>query len=209
MVGGTSQTATNGVDFSFTLNADAGFDYTVKLGDEELTADAEGKYTIPAAKLTGEALTVTVEKTVKQILTVEVAEYLKLNGRTMWLVTAAGTVSEGKILSYDGTPMMWSDKYEAYSYLVISDKTLEEVKTEATGKIAEATAEKVRVSYDCDVNKTGSVDINDVQLVYNMYNAKYDSFDRVPVLKFLEADVNGDKTVSTLDATAIINRILG
>ena len=209
VVGGTSQTATNGVDFPFTLNADAGFDYTVKLGDEELTADAEGKYTIPAAKLTGEALTVTVEKTAKQILTVEVAEYLKLNGRTMWLVTAAGTVSEGKILSYDGTPMMWSDKYEVYSYLVISDKTLEEVKTEATGKIAEATAEKVRVSYDCDVNKTGSVDINDVQLVYNMYNAKYDSFDRVPVLKFLEADVNGDKTVSTLDATAIINRILG
>ena len=59
---------------------------------EELTA-ADGKYTIPAAKLTGEALTVTVEKTAKQILTVEVAEYLKLNGRTMWLVTAAGTVS--------------------------------------------------------------------------------------------------------------------
>ena len=64
VAGGTSQTATNGQDFTFTIDEEAGYTYTVKLGEETLTK-ANGKYTIPGAKLTGTALTVTVEKTGK------------------------------------------------------------------------------------------------------------------------------------------------
>ena len=64
VAGGTNQTATNGQDFTFAINEEAGYTYTVKLGDETLTK-ANGKYTIPGAKLTGTALTVTVEKTGK------------------------------------------------------------------------------------------------------------------------------------------------
>ena len=62
--GGTSQTATNGQDFTFTIDEEAGYTYTVKLGEETLTK-ANGQYTIPGARLTGAALTVTVEKTEK------------------------------------------------------------------------------------------------------------------------------------------------
>lgn len=54
----------------------------------------------------------------------------------MWLVKAAGTVSEGKVLAYDGSAMFWSEKYNAYSFLVVSTNTEEQMKTEAAGKIA-------------------------------------------------------------------------
>lgn len=62
VAGGTSQTATNGKDFTFKINKGAGYNYTVKLDGKALTANADGSYTIPAAKLTGTELTVTVEK---------------------------------------------------------------------------------------------------------------------------------------------------
>ena len=64
VAGGTSQTATNGKDFTFTVDEKEGYTYTVKLGNETLTK-TNGQYTIPGAKLTGTALTVTVEKTAK------------------------------------------------------------------------------------------------------------------------------------------------
>ena len=64
VAGGTSQTAENGEDFTFTVDEKEGYTYTVKLGNEILTK-ANGKYTIPGARLTGAALTVTVEKTEK------------------------------------------------------------------------------------------------------------------------------------------------
>ena len=64
VAGGTSQTGTNGQNFTFTIDEEAGYTYTVKLGGETLTK-ADGRYTIPGAKLNGTALTVTVEKTEK------------------------------------------------------------------------------------------------------------------------------------------------
>ncbi len=64
VAGGKDQTATNGTDFTFAINEEAGYTYTVKLGNETLTK-TNGQYTIPGARLTGAALTVTVEKTEK------------------------------------------------------------------------------------------------------------------------------------------------
>ena len=203
---GTTQTATNGKDFTFKLNADADYDYTVKLGTETLTPDADGKYTIPGAKLTGTALTVTVEKTAKQTAEVNVYEYVKLNGKNIYLVTASGTVAGGKVMAYDGSAMFWSEKYKAYAYLVISNTEL--TKAEAAKKVSQATATKTSIAYDGDVNATSTVDVNDAQLVYNMYNAKYTSFDSCSMEKFLRADMNGDKTLTVNDAAAIVNIIL-
>ena len=57
------------------------------------------------------------------------------------------------------------------------------------------------------MNLTKSVDINDAQLVWNMYNAEYKAdidFQTVNRLKYLSADMNGDKTLDTADAAAII-----
>ena len=205
--GGTTQTATNGKDFTFKLNADADYDYTVKLGTETLTPDADGKYTIPGAKLTGTALTVTVEKTAKQTAEVNVYEYVKLNGKNIYLVTASGTVAGGKVMAYDGSAMFWSEKYKAYAYLVISNTEL--TKAEAAKKVSQATATKTSIAYDGDVNLTGKIDVNDAQLVWNMYNAKYEDFNTVSMRKFLEADLNGDHKLTTADAAAVITKMLG
>lgn len=204
--GGTTQTAENGKDFTFTLNAEDGYDYTVKLGEETLTPDADGKYIIPGAKLTGTALTVTVEKTAKQTAEVNVYEYVKLNGKAIYLVTASGTVADSKVMAYDGSAMFWSEKYKAYAYLVISNTEL--TKAEAA-KVTQASATKTSIAYDGDVNLTGKIDVNDAQLVWNMYNAKYADFSTVSMRKFLEADLNGDRKLTVLDAAAVITKMLG
>ncbi len=205
--GGTTQTAENGKDFTFTLNAEDGYDYTVKLGEETLAPDASGKYTIPGDKLTGTPLTVTVEKTAKQTAEVNVYEYVKLNGKNIYLVTASGTVADGKVMAYDGSAMFWSEKYKAYAYLVISNTEL--TKAEAAKKVTQASATKTSIAYDGDVNLTGTIDVNDAQLVWNMYNAKYTDFNTVSMRKFLEADLNGDHKLTTADAAAVITKMLG
>lgn len=222
IVGGLIQYATNGQAFDFTLNIQENMAYKAMIGEEEIplktyaegeTAE-EGKltFTIPAAKLTGTPITVTIQKTstVLEGLTVDVSEYITLNGSSMFLVTAKAGDSA---LAYGDAPMYWSEKYQAYSWLVISDETVDarnQVKTAAEETITVYTGtEEKTVAYDYDVNQTnGTVDINDAQLTYNMYTAEYGSFDQVSMDKFLEADLNGDRKVSTEDAAAIIYRIL-
>lgn len=101
--------------------------------------------------------------------------------------------------------MFWSEKYNAWAWLVISDKSVEEVKTEAAATVTLADGTKTTVAYEGDVNMTGAVDINDAQLVCNMYNVEYqDDFTTVSVAKFLRADVTGDKNVNVQDVAAII-----
>ena len=206
--GGTSQSATNGTDFTFEITKADGYDYTVTLGKDTLTAGEDGKtYTIPGSQITGTTLTVNVEKTGH--IEVTVSHYITLKeGTNMWLVTASGTVAEGKVLAYDGSPMFWSGKYNAYACLVISSGTKDALEAAAATKLSEAEAEKTTVAYDGDVNKTGVVDVNDAQLTYDMYNANYDSFTQVSMAKFLEADVNGDKLVDVKDAAAIVSAII-
>ena len=55
-----------------------------------------------------------------------------------------------------------------------------------------------------DVNETGVVDINDAQLVYDIYSGKYADFEKVSVRKFLRADVTKDKIVNSADAVAVV-----
>ena len=205
VVGGATQTATIGKDFTFSLDKKDGFDYTVKLNDTVLTPDAEGKYTIPAAYIGSDTVTVTVDKTV--VYTVDVCEYVKADGQSVFLVTVTGTPADGQVFAYDGTAMFCSEKYGAYAYLVFSDKTLEAVKTEAAAKISVISGSAVSVVYTGDVNKTNKIDVNDAQLVWNIYNAQYADFSTATMEMFLRADMNGDRTVNVNDAAAVVNTI--
>ena len=206
---GLNQSGLNNKDFTFEITKAEGFTYKVTLNDGTvLNPNDNGIYMIPAAKMTGTALTVTVEK--KGELTIEVSNYLTMkNSQTMWLVTAKGAVNTGKTLAYGtGGNMFWSEKYNAYAFLVVSGDNESQVKDAATAAIVEATAEKQTVTYNSDINGTGNVDINDAQLVYNMYNAMYDDFTDVTMEKFLKADVNRDKTVNVNDAAAVVNELI-
>ena len=207
-----NDTATKGQDYTFTVDKEEGYDYsepTVKVGDVDVTDKVvkkeNGSYTIPGSTITGN---ITIEVTKTAAVTVDVTEYITLNGKVMYLVTASGTLPEGQVAKYDGMSMFFSEKYNAYAYLVISADNLEAVKAEAAAKVkvAEGTAAGT-VDYSGDVNGTKVIDVNDAQLTYDMYNTKYSSFDVVSMLKFLNADVSGDKTVNVSDATAIVNLI--
>lgn len=203
-------TATKNTVYTFTVAKTAGYTYTVtaKNADGAITlTEKNGTYTIPADKVTSD-ITITVNKTANR--TVAVSEYVKANNTQFWLVTVKGTVAEGNVLTYNNEKMYWSEKYEAYAYLVIdtTGKTAAEMKTAAEAAIGEAAGEKTSINYNGDVNATSTVDVNDAQLVYNMYNAKYTSFDSCSREKFLRADMNGDKTLTVNDAAAIVNIIL-
>lgn len=207
-----NDTATKGQDYTFTVDKEEGYDYsepTVKVGDVDVTdkvvKNGDGSYTIPGSTITGN---ITIEVTKTAAVAVDVVEYLTLDGKVMYLVTASGTLPEGQVAKYDGMSMFFSEKYNAYAYLVISADNLEAVKAEAAAKVkvAEGTSAGT-VDYSGDVNGTGLTDVNDAQLTYDMYNTKYSSFDVVSMLKFLNADVSGDKKVNTADATAIVSLI--
>ena len=207
-----NDTATKGQDYTFTVDKEEGYDYsepTVKIGGQDVTdklvKNGDGSYTIPGSTITSN---ITIEVTKTAAVTVDVTEYITLNGKVMYLVTASGTLPEGQVAKYDGMSMFFSEKYNAYAYLVISADNLETVKAEAAGKVkvAEGTAAGT-VDYSGDVNGTKVVDVNDAQLTYDMYNTKYSSFDVASMLKFLNADVSGDKKVNVTDATAIVNLI--
>lgn len=198
-------------------------DYVIRANDKDCTYEQAGgryKVKIPATIITAGA-TVTIyfdyAATPEPAITVDVSEYLKLDNQSIFLITATcDELTESKVLAYGEKQMYWSEKYNnnngAYAWLVIADgtKSLDALEAEAKTVIAAVDGTKAEIVYGGDVNQTKSVDINDAQLVWNMYNAEYKAdadFQMVNRLKYLSADMNGDRAVSVLDATAIVNNI--
>lgn len=226
--GSTSQTVEPGQDFKFSINKENGYEYTVtatkKDGSEvTVTDNGDGTYTIAGADIAaGDVITVTVEKNlIEAKYTIEVNEFVKLDAnaegkaQSVFLVTAKlngdAKLADGKVLAYGNNAMFQNaERYDgAYAYLVISDKSLAEVKAEAEadGKITEVEGSAEIFNVNGDVNGTGLVDINDAQLVYNIYNTKYNSFDTTTMAMFLAADMNDSRTVTVEDAAAVVAKI--
>ena len=175
-----------------------------------------GKYVvdpIPYTKLSQYAyswrLVVNVEKVSQNAEEVSVSRYLELNDKTMMLITVKGTPEGGKAFTYDGNTMYKVNAYgtDQYAWLVIVDKGQTLTQEEAAAKVAISAADNVvtiaKNSYD--VNMSGVVDVNDAQLVYDMYNGTYSDFTQVSMEKFLRADVNGSKGVTSDDAVAVVD----
>ena len=141
----------------------------------------------------------------------EVVAYLKLgtdaSAKTMWLVLCSGKTNGYLTCSYgeNTAPMYYSEKYQAWAYLVISDDNAETVKQNVSIMNVDESTGKKTVDYSGDVNMTGGVDINDAQLIVNMYNADYTVFTgNVTMEKFLRADMDGNKAVDNADVLKII-----
>lgn len=175
-----------------------------------------GKYVVdptPDTTLSGYArswrLVVNVEKVSQKAEEVSVSRYLELNDKTMMLITVKGTPEGGKAFTYDGNTMYKVNAYgtDQYAWLVIVDKGQTLTQEEAAAKVAISAADNVvTITLGSDVNMTGKVDVNDAQLVYDMYNGTYSNFTQVSVEKFLRADVNATKAVDHADAVAIVNQ---
>lgn len=211
--GVTSYTVKSGEAFAFGINHQDGFDYTVTVmaGEEALTLQRNenaSTYTIPGDYIKGGIIMVSITKTAQLALTVNAAEYVKLiNGNAVWLIT---TVPETKLpatksLYYGDTAMFWSEKYEAYAWLLVDKGTAADIAAAAKSAISVKGNSTVSVSYGGDVNGTGHTDINDAQYIYDLYNAKYSALD---MEKFLRCDVNGDRGVNVEDVRMVVSLLL-
>lgn len=212
-VSNNATTVTENAPYSFTLTKKDGFDYTVSATMDgaavELTETVDtgnaNVVTYSIAKVTGD-LVITVNKVSTLNMDVAVSEYVQMDDKTVFLVTVTGTPEEGKAYAYDGNVMYKTTAYGAnvYSWLVIVAKGQEFTADTAKANIAEASATAEEMTPSCDVNETKTVDINDAQLVYDIYSGKYGDFEKVTVKKFLCADVNSDKIVNSTDAVAVV-----
>ena len=212
-VSNNATTVTENAPYSFTLTKKEGFTYTVSatMGGTAVglteTADAENAnvVTYSVDKVTGD-LVITVNKVSTLTMEVAVSEYVQMDDKTVFLVTVTGTPTEGMAYAYGENTMYKTTAYgvNVYSWLVIVDKNQEFTADTAKANITEATATAEEVTQSYDVNETGVVDINDAQLVYDIYSGKYGDFEKVTVKKFLCADVNSDGSVNSTDAVAVV-----
>ena len=155
--GGTEQTRRSGSAFTFSLNADESCDYVVLVEGQTLQGTG-GQYTIPANLVSGAILTVSVTKTTRLTADVRVSEYL--SGR-VWLVEASLTVPVGKMLTYDGAPMLYVPARGAYMYVVDAEPTTEQARRAISTAVGQADS----LTINGDANDSGLLDVNDAQLV--------------------------------------------
>lgn len=202
---GYAVAANVGQPYTLSITPEIGYNYTVTatMGGQPVELIQDGNnYTI-ASVSADIVFTVLRNAAVNQV---SVSEFLSVSGAKIWLVKNGITVAEGKVPTYDGQPMFWSEAYGAYCCLVIAE-SLDGENAKAKIDIAEGAA--TALVYDKDVNMTGKVDANDAQLTYDLYNAVYSEFtDVVTMEKVLRADVNLDEKVNVEDAAAIIAFIL-
>ena len=206
-----SYTVKSGEAFTFGINHRDGFDYTVivMVGEKTLTLQRNenaSTYTIPGDYIKGGIIMVSITKTAQLAMTVNAAEYVKLiNGNAVWLITAVPETKlpATKSLYYGDTAMFWSEKYEAYAWLLVDKGTAADIAATAKSAISVKGNSTVSVSYGGDV--TGHIDINDAQYIYDLYNAKHSALD---MEKFLRCDVNGNREVSVDDVQAVVSLLL-
>lgn len=226
---GNASSMGKNMPYYFTLNQRESCDYTVTAYYQPLASSTaskrpatvrslgNGKYVVEAVNYNDYLyvyahswnLVVKVEKVSHSAEEVTVSKYLELNDKTMMLVTVKGTPEGGSAFTYDGNTMYKVEGYgtDRYAWLVIVDKGKTLTQEEAAAKVAISAADNVvTITPSFDVNRTGKVDVNDAQLVYDMYNGTYSNFTQVSVEKFLRADVNATKVVDHTDAVAIVNQ---
>ena len=195
--------------------------------------NGDGTYTI--VNMPNADMHITINKMAKALDpdAVDVVKYLELDNKTMYMVTVWGELSHTNLGStnttyiaytYDDNLMYDTSYYTApngtkgaSSWLVIVDKGEEFTKEEALKhlKLVESTQEQNKsislVSFGIDPNvngsKGGQLDINDVQLVYDMYNGLYENFEQVSVKKFLLADQTLDRQLNSADAVKLADKL--
>lgn len=168
---------------------------------------------------------------------VEVSTYVELDNKTVFKVVVQGshellnrdqTTYSYTWFTYDGQKMYCNPRYTKFAgngssssvYLVMVDKDETLTKEDAMAKLGIVTSTKqenldqlLEVGSDVNEDGIGGVginrrDVNDVQLIYDLYNGLYDSFETVSMRKFLKADVNYDGVLDSQDAVKLAGELL-
>lgn len=168
---------------------------------------------------------------------VEVSTYVELDNKTVFKVVVQGshellnrdqTTYSYTWFTYDGQKMYCNPRYTKFAgngssssvYLVMVDKGETLTKEDAMAKLDIVTSTEqenldqlLKVGSDVNEDGIGGVginrrDVNDVQLIYDLYNGLYDSFETVSMRKFLKADVNCDGVLDAQDAVKLAGELL-
>lgn len=168
---------------------------------------------------------------------VEVSTYVELDNKAVFKVVVQGshellnrdqTTYSYTWFTYDGQKMYCNPRYTKFAgngssssvYLVMVDKGETLTKEDAMAKLGIVTSTKqenldqlLEVGSDVNEDGIGGVginrrDVNDVQLIYDLYNGLYDSFETVSMRKFLKADVNYDGVLDSQDAVKLAGELL-
>lgn len=168
---------------------------------------------------------------------VEVSTYVELDNKTVFKVVVQGshellnrdqTTYSYTWFTYDGQKMYCNPRYTKFAgngssssvYLVMVDKGETLTKEDAMAKLDIVTSteqenkdQALAVGDDVNEDGIGGVgidrrDVNDVQLIYDLYNGLYDSFETVSMRKFLKADVNCDGVLDAQDAVKLAGELL-
>lgn len=168
---------------------------------------------------------------------VEVSTYVELDNKTVFKVVVQGshellnrdqTTYSYTWFTYDGQKMYCNPRYTKFAgngssssvYLVMVDKGETLTKEDAMAKLGIVTSTKqenldqlLEVGSDVNEDGIGGVginrrDVNDVQLIYDLYNGLYDSFETVSMRKFLKADVNYDGVLDSQDAVKLAGELI-
>lgn len=168
---------------------------------------------------------------------VEVSTYVELNNKTVFKVVVQGshallnrdqTTYSYTWFTYDGQKMYCNPRYTKFAgngssssvYLVMVDKGETLTKADAMAKLGIVTSTEqenldqlLKVGSDVNEDGIGGVginrrDVNDVQLIYDLYNGLYDSFETVSMRKFLKADVNCDGVLDSQDAVKLAGELI-
>lgn len=167
---------------------------------------------------------------------VEVSTYVELDNKTVFKVVVQGshkllnrdqTTYSYTWFTYDGQKMYCNPRYTKFAgngssssvYLVMVDKGKKLTKEDAMAKLGIVTSTEqenldqlLKVGSDVNEDGIGGVginrrDVNDVQLIYDLYNGLYDSFETVSMRKFLKADVNCDGVLDSQDAVKLAGEL--
>ena len=168
---------------------------------------------------------------------VEVSTYVELDNKTVFKVVVQGshellnrdqTTYSYTWFTYDGQKMYCNPRYTKFAgngssssvYLVMVDEGETLTKEDAMEKLGIVTSteqenkdQTLTVGSDVNEDGIGGVginrrDVNDVQLIYDLYNRRYDSFETVSMRKFLKADVNYDGVLDSQDAVKLAGELL-
>ena len=197
-----------GQEYFFSIRRKTGYTYTVTVYvagrrvphsyDSELDT-----YYVAGEHVTGEMVIV-----IGKLPLIDVKEYVTLDKRSIYLIIYNGPVEEGQAPRYDGRSMYWSEKYNAYVWLIESEKTDKEVKKAVETMIALKNGEPAGVvDYSGDVDRNGRIDIADAKLVQQMYEGRR-SLRSTDMLTLLGADVQPGRVISMQDVAVIVNTIL-
>ena len=194
---GNAVSVAHGSSYSLTLKKEAGYDYQVsyRMGGKAAVSVSANKKGVYVIKNVTAPLEIIIQNSPQRTVTVN--EYLTLDEKSVFLIQVIGPLTEGKIFTFEGQDMYYSDAYSAWVYLVISDADFDV--TTASQRIATASGTRTSVAY------AGS-DVADAKLAYDLYRAQYDTFETVTMMQFLGADVNCDRKIDVRDAAAIISK---